>query len=355
MRERVVIVSRHVPDTIGTAAGRALAALRSGLIAAGHRVTVHSWSPEPVTGAAAAGCHQHLVPSIRGPGGRLHALIAPRSDARRLEVDVSGYEVVLADDPLSWPAVQGDPDAIASVHHSFRLDAVAIGRRDAALVQDLRFERWVARRVVPGRLEVFSQRVAGAIGASGARIVPIAHAFPETPLAPVDAPVAALVANFAWGPNMVALDRLLTAWPTVRARVPAARLLLAGRGEPAVGTMSGVRWLGEVADSRDVLADACAVAFACPGSSGPKVKSLEAIAEGRQLVTTRAGLEGIAVTSVPSSGSWTERLTATLADPSAAIGRAEAARSEAIRTHAPAAAAAIRMAGWREAAGARAR
>ncbi len=341
----VVLVSRHVPRREGTAAGRALWALRDGLTSLGRDVTVWSWSPDPDEDDDLPDrCHVVGLPSRSRWRTRAAALRRPRGDARALDLPVDPSAIVVADDPVSWPAI-AHLEPVLTVHHAVRLDAAALGRRDPALLQDLRFERTVARYP---RLEVLSGRVALALARPDAAVVPIAVPMPgpddELPLP--TRPVACLLADWRWHPNRVALDRLLTAWPDVRARVPAARLVLAGRGDPRVGSLTGVEWRGEVADSRDVLADAVAVAFPCPASSGPKVKALEALVHGRALVTTRAGLEGLHITTTPRTGTYTDLLSATLADPDAAAARAADVAVQVRQAHSPVAAARARLPRW---------
>lgn len=343
----IVLVSRHVPRREGTAAGRALWALREGLASLGRDVTVWSWSPDGDDGPPhdlPDGCHVVGLPSRSRWRVRAGALRHPRGDAAALDLVIDPSAIVVADDPVSWPAV-ARLEPIVTVHHAVRLDAVATGRRDLSLVQDLRFERTVAGHP---RLEVLSGRVGRALGRPDAAVVPIAVPIPgaDEELPRITRPVACLLADWRWPPNRVALDRLLRAWPEVRARVPAARLVLAGRGDPGVGTLSGVEWRGEVADSREVLADAVAVAFPCPASSGPKVKALEALVHGRALVTTRAGLEGLHLATPPRTGRYAELLSTTLADPDRAAARGEDVASQVRRAHAPAAAARARLSRW---------
>src|SRR5207248_787447 len=88
-----------------------------------------------------------------------------------------------------------------------------------------------------------SERVLGAVDGV---VVPAAYPMPDEPLPFVEEPVAAIMSDWLWPPNRAALDTLLTDWPQVRARVPAARLLVAGRNlsPDAVGIIEGVEYLG---------------------------------------------------------------------------------------------------------------
>ena len=109
--------------------------------------------------------------------------------------------------------------------------------------------------------------------------------------------MAAMMADWSWPPNKQALSSLLNVWPEVVAGVPGARLLLAGRSlkPDEVGPVPGLKVLGEVSHSLDMLSQTSVVAFPCPATSGPKVKVLEALAYGIPVVTTPAGVEGLQI------------------------------------------------------------
>jgi hypothetical protein len=79
----------------------------------------------------------------------------------------------------------------------------------------------------------------------------------------------------------------------VQRAVPGATLLLAGRGTAPVASGPGIRVLGEVPASADLLSQVAVLAFPCPTTSGPKMKSLEAMAHGVPLLTTAGGIEGL--------------------------------------------------------------
>jgi glycosyltransferase involved in cell wall biosynthesis len=112
--------------------------------------------------------------------------------------------------------------------------------------------------------------------------------------------LAGLLADWRWPPNRWVLPRLLAMWPMVRAAVPDARLLLAGRGLHDVGDLAGVEVLGPLRCSADLLDRVALIAFPCPDTSGPKVKVLEALSHGLPVVTTPAGVEGLLLP--PGSG-----------------------------------------------------
>jgi glycosyltransferase involved in cell wall biosynthesis len=208
-------------------------------------------------------------------------------------------------------------------------------------------ERTVSRRA--SRLLAYSPRVAGALNAP-ATFVPMALRLPEARLPLVDEPIAALLADWSWPPNRWALDRLLAAWPAVRTAVPAARLLLAGKGDASVGSLAGVEVLGAVARSEDVLSRAAVLPFPCPPSSGPKVKVIEALAAGLPVVTSEAGIEGVVtggakVASVAAAepDAFAVALAGALRDPVTRAAHASAGADAIAAAHAPRPAARARV------------
>jgi glycosyltransferase involved in cell wall biosynthesis len=208
----------------------------------------------------------------------------------RLEWQPAGTAV--ADDPLSAAALP--PHGVATLHYATALDLAGLRRSPRPHdVQDLRAERRLRRH--RHLVLTYSDRVATWVGGVA---VPVAVPIPDAPLPFVEAPVAAMVADWRWPPNQAALQRLLQVWPSVRADVPTAQLLLAGRGNCGVQNGDGVRVLGEVSSLDEVLGRAAVLAFPCPPTSGPKIKVIEAAARGIPVLTTVAGAEGLA----PDSG-----------------------------------------------------
>jgi glycosyltransferase involved in cell wall biosynthesis len=272
----------------------------------------------------------------------MRALLRPRFDVARAAWRPPEDAVPLADDPLSFAAVARQPRSVVTLHYQTSLDARALGRFALRDVQDLRAEAYAAKKA---RLVLaYSERIASRVGGT---FVPIAYPFPERPLQPSADPVAAMVADWRWPPNQVALGDLLAAFDQVRDRSPTARLLLAGRGLDQVGPLAGVKVLGEVASVSEVLSMAALVAFPCPPTSGPKVKVLEALSHGIPVVTTAAGIEGVVGASrgavVTTTTRFADDLGALLADPErrAALGRA--GRGAVLEAHAPRPAARARI------------
>jgi glycosyltransferase involved in cell wall biosynthesis len=264
----------------------------------------------------------------------------------------------VADDSLSFPAVRNAHPSVLTQHHLTRLDCAATGRTEPADRQDIRAQRRNARDA--DVVLAYSERVAWALGVP-ALPVPIAYDPPGEALDPIEAPVAALVANWAWSPNRVALRHLLESWPLVKESVPTARLLLAGRhfDRTGIGTVPGVEAVGTVDRSIDVLARAAVLAFPCPASSAPKMKVLEALGLGLPVVTTPGGVEGVAV--APGEGvvvsppdGFARALATTLADADGRTVMASAGRRAVLERHAPRPAARARVAALAWALGSRA-
>jgi glycosyltransferase involved in cell wall biosynthesis len=87
-------------------------------------------------------------------------------------------------------------------------------------------------------------------------------------------------------------------WPRVRARRPAARLWIVGRGDPEdIRRLSrpGVVVTGEVPDVRPYLERAAVVVVPVRMGGGTRLKVVEALAMAKPVVTTTLGCEGIDV------------------------------------------------------------
>jgi glycosyltransferase involved in cell wall biosynthesis len=215
------------------------------------------------------------------------------------------------------------------------------------VLQDVRAERTLARRA--GLVLAYSTRVARHLG-DRAQVVPIAYPVPPEPLPVIEAPVAMLMADWLWPPNKMALDRLLGVWPQVKDLLPGATLLLAGRmlSRDAIGSVPGVKVLGSVGASVDVLSQAAVLAFPCPASSGPKVKVLEALAYGVPVVTTPPGVEGLVLghqegAVVAAPGDFARALADLLSSPERRALLAQSGRAAVLAHHSPVASAQARL------------
>ncbi|MCW2543245.1 MAG: hypothetical protein JWM40_797, partial [Frankiales bacterium] len=116
---RVDLLSRHLPQAQGTAAGRVLLATGEGLVAEGVELAVTSWSPNPPTGPLPSWCTWTPLPEEPAWVTRRRALLRPRSDVERLGWWPEG--IAVADDPLSAAALPAG--GIATMHYATALDA----------------------------------------------------------------------------------------------------------------------------------------------------------------------------------------------------------------------------------------
>jgi len=343
---RLRLVSEHTPELEGTATGRLLRATGDGLLAEGHEISAVCWTDRPPREELPAWAQWRPVVRPHGLAAHLQALWRPRWAASALDLPPDPDVVTFAEEPLSYAAVAGlVPNAVV-VHYSSLLDARAVGGLRPTAWQGHRADRRAVRRTtVP---LAYSKTVAAALGGAAAWI-PAAVEVPAEPLSLVDRPAALLLAGWDWAPNRVALERLLAAWPDVRRQVTGAELLVAGRGAPSVGPAEGVRVVGAVPRAADALAMGAVLAFPCPPSTGPKVKVLEAMAGGLPVVTTPAGVDGLAdevaaAAVVARPDAFAAALAALLQDPGRRAELAERGRAAVARHHAPRAAAAARVA-----------
>jgi glycosyltransferase involved in cell wall biosynthesis len=99
-----------------------------------------------------------------------------------------------------------------------------------------------------------------------------------------------------FGPNIDGLRWFLTqCWPHVLRRMPAAQLMLYGKGAPPsdIREHPGVRVIGWVERLSEAIAGSSCVIVPNVGGPGTRVKLPEAMASGLPVVVTRHGAEGI--------------------------------------------------------------
>ncbi|MFL6110270.1 MAG: glycosyltransferase family 4 protein [Catenulispora sp.] len=340
----MAVVTNHLPHPNGTAAGRQLWAWAEAVMRAGHVVDAWCWGAAPVGLEPPEWCRWEPFSPPTGWRVKAETLRRPRQ-----AIATSGWrpdvepDVVWVDDWGSQPAVPAALRSVLCVHYSVSIDATATRTWSPAVVQDLRAERRALRTAT--RSVALSERIRRSVGAGG--VAPATTSLPTASVTPVDEPVAVMLANWAWPPNRVALARLLRFWPDVRERVRGATLLLAGRNLDDVGTIAGVRVLGEVSDPLEVMARAAVFVFPCPSSSGVKVKVMDAMFAGLPVVTTPAGVEGLAVDEraafVVDVRGFDDHLVRVLSDGDGRARVAESARAQITAGHHPDVAAALRL------------
>jgi hypothetical protein len=306
------IVSYHLPDEQGTAAGRQLLALAEAFLADGHQLAATCWRPDPPGRPVPAWCE------LRPTEGHVRPvplrILTPRIEVLDVGLQFDDDTVVLADEYLSWPAAAMARRAAVTMHYAEASDQWVLRELSARRLQDLRAQRRAARRAP--LVWALSDRVRRRLGG---RKVPATLPAPREAVPSVSEPRVSLLADWSWPPNHAAAKVLLECWPAVKREVPAAQLLLAGRGEPPTASAEGIRWLGEVTSTSDLLEQTAVFAFPCPRTSGPKLKVLDAMAHGVAVATTRAGLEGIdggehAAAVVTKRSAWAGTLIRLLRD-----------------------------------------
>lgn len=341
---KIEVVSYHLPHPDGTATGRHVFAIWSAARELGHDVSVWCWGQPP----------RDLEPPewvrcsyFHDPGGwrRLpETLRRPRFGLASVGWQPTPGAFCWAEEPESYAAIAGARWRGVTVYHSPVLDAIALRQPHPAVVQSARAERYAVRKADVAI--TFSARVGRAVGIHN--VLPVTLPIPAATIAPVRDPVAVMIADWAWPPNHAALSVLLTAWPAVCNDVPAARLLLAGRGLAITSAPDGVELVGEVDRAEDVLQRAAVLAFPCPPTSGPKMKVAEALAAGLPVVTTPAGIEALrlspgAVTVAETAG-FAAALADVLRDPVRRDEMAPRGRADILAHHTPQRAAAERLA-----------
>ena len=120
---------------------------------------------------------------------------------------------------------------------------------------------------------------------------------PQPPASP-DGPLL-FVGSFDYGANVDAARFLIAqVLPIVRAKLPDVSLILAGRNPPPdIRKLAGegVEVTGTVADLAPLYARASAVVVPLRIGGGTRIKILEALAHARPVVTTAAGMRGLAL------------------------------------------------------------
>lgn len=341
---RFAIATFHVPHPQGSSAGRQLWALADALLAGGHEVEGWCWGPGGASLPAPPWCTWSPQSSSHGATAHVRALLNPRSASARGGWRPAADDAVRwADDWASWPAVQrAGGRSVVTVHYDVAVDARVVGWSPAHL-QDWRAQRRATRNAT--KVWAISELVASRVDAE---FVPATLPIPPEPIPLHADPVALMIADWSWPANVRALRRLLDAWPSVRERVAGAQLVVAGRGSAAIGTTAGVRVIGEVESTMDAMSEAAVLAFPCPPTSGPKLKVLDAFGAGLPVVTTPAGVEGLAVpadaAAVADDAGYADALVAVLSDPQRRADMAERARAAVLERHSPQVAAAARVA-----------
>lgn len=277
-----------------------------------HRVVLVDGAPRPTRRARMRQLSGLLgsryVPEVQAAGRARHGMLEVLERDRSLREATVSVVNHLPLAPL-LPALPG-----AAVFHPYHVASEVLAgqaahaggargmrlRRYAANAR--RLERWATRTAA--MTVVVSDDDAALLGlaATAATVVPNAvDAASTAGLGPRSSdPVVLLPASLDYAPNAdgaVWLSREI--WPVVRETCPGARLQLVGRSPgPAVRALAelpGVEVHADVPDMAAWLRTARVVVVPLRFGSGTRLKALEAMAAGRPLVGTSAGLAGLGI------------------------------------------------------------
>jgi glycosyltransferase involved in cell wall biosynthesis len=162
-----------------------------------------------------------------------------------------------------------------------RLEAEALHKASTALVCSEADARFLRRMGRPGRIA----------------LLPNAAAAQER-LPPAASPTALFVGMVRYWPNAEGLIWLVReVWPSVRSKLPQARLILAGLGSDELGLAdsgAGVDAVGFTPDLQPLYAKARIALCPLHIASGTRIKIIEAAMFGRATISTSIGAEGLA-------------------------------------------------------------
>ncbi len=172
---------------------------------------------------------------------------------------------------------------------------------------------------------------------------PVAHHHAVSPTS-AD-PTVLVLGVMGYIPNKVGVQWFLDeVWDTVRAAVPTARFVIAGRDSDEVFTSDparGVSVRGWFDDAAPLLAEASVVVVPVPYGSGTRVKILEAFSSGLPVVSTSVGAEGLdvehgsSILLADTAPEFADSVVRVLRDPALAQSLVDAGRTVFRTTYAP--------------------
>jgi polysaccharide biosynthesis protein PslH len=319
-----VIVFLEAPVPFGNAAARWYYVLLRELVARGHRVTAFAACSKlreidearKLFPAPEYDLRPYLFPVRAGLSAKFETLRRPYSYMfsdelkRDLEAELArGFDVLHLEQLWAgWLGLLHRDKALVNVHHLIWID---LEYRQTPGLRD-RFTRWMmfrAERMLVRRLRHFrscSPRLVPEMLAvnPGASIttVPVGIDPGLYPYIPDDRrtgePVLSVIGNMGWYPTISAAKRLVTQlWPSIKQRVPTARLQLVGWGAKAALkdylSLPDVSVEENVPDTRPYFERTAVMLYAPGRGSGMKIKILEAFGYGIPVVTTSEGVEGL--------------------------------------------------------------
>ena len=361
---KVLLVLGQPPHPEGGAPGKTAIALMRGLLEHGVEVRALAarrpfalpvdppadLSVEVVEVARNERKWQRRIDRVARPGGDL--LRTPL--AARVREEASWADVIhLEETETAWCDHGIAQPSLVHVHFLMRMDrSYTMPLSKPALYESLFIAETAAaeRRAISNHryLVASSPRVAAAIARRAPRaeitIAPLSLDPAHYVRAPLDGPpTAGIIGTAQWPPTAAAMTSAIErVWPAVLARVPDARLLVAGRGTSELRSAHGhasVDVLGEIPSASEFLTKLSVLLYPVPRGSGMKVKVLEALAAGVPVVTSPSGAEGIeagdGVVIATTLESFVESAVAILIDKSERLERGRAAREAFDRRYAP--------------------
>ncbi len=325
MKRRVVVAIMEPPAPLGGAAARWYHVLLRGLVARGHDVTAIAACTRPNDARQLDGRAPSTDYDLRcfpprpetGLRAKLRTLRRPLSyvfsedAARELHAaSARGVDVVHLEQTWSgWLGAGHEERALLNVHYLRSEDGSSDDQGVQGRLRErlmLRAERGLLRRY--SQISALTPRLANAVRQiapdANVEVIPLALDLTLYPRRPAQSdatvPTATLIGSFRWGPTRTAAIRLLReVWPRVIAAVPNARLRLTGHDatslrDEAAG-LASVEIRSDVPDARPHFHAADVLVYPAFAASGMKVKVLEAMAMDLPVVTTREGVEGLAV------------------------------------------------------------
>lgn len=320
---RIVLVLPDAPLPFGGAAARWFYSLLRGLVDRGHRVTALV-----VAESADADRSRELFPPDRydvryhrppvrnGIFKKLESLVYPYSYIYSREFVGEIEELTRSRDSAlhleqlwsGWTGLGRVDRALLNIHYLYDIDLADErpnsfeGRLRRAMT--FRGERALLRRypVITTLSDRLSQRTREINKSAQVTTVPLGFDSSLYPFDPArrrgERPVVGLIGSFGWGPSYTAAKRLIERlWPEIRKRRPDARLMIVGRkAKRALAELTEGLEVELVEDVPDIMPywNKLDVLLYAPGrGSGMKVKVIEAMALGVDVVTTWEGVEGL--------------------------------------------------------------
>jgi glycosyltransferase involved in cell wall biosynthesis len=365
---RIVLTSMAPPDPRGDPGRAWVHTLVSGLVERGHKVSFWCIADDP----SAAIAHQCLSPlpltfEICPPVTKKRPLLKKLEHLRRPFIGTipeslrrgvgracrDGYDVLHFEYAGHGYLGFDLPRSLISVHGLARVDRRRGWQTPVAFASQtmgMYAEHLILNAFT--NIRVLTDRVAGMVQ----RIRPAARTF-TVPLAldpalyPVvggrdTQPTVGFIGGLHSGQTARAAVRLITSiWPLVHARMPAARLLVAGRGAADVLAeyvgRPGVIVSDYVPNVTEFFAEASVFAFPSTVASGLHSKTMEAMAYGVPMVGTAEALEGVPATQgvhafiEDDDAAFAERIVELLASRAMRERMAEAARALLVEEFSP--------------------